>query len=207
MADGGADLLLFVGEIGFGDAEIDFGESNVGFCLRAENRDLNVDACVEIVAFEFLEELGVIVEFGEQAVGGDEFERGIVAALFSGEAELLGADIGNVGLDRGIVLHRERDEIGACLVGFAGEIFGSDFDRSFLLQAALIAEKNFEFVLAAFELEDALCDQGFGELGASDFDGELEIFFFALLRDFEDFVGAALFFLEEIERVAHHDEF
>jgi len=44
-------------------------------------------------------------------------------------------------------------------------------------------------------------------LGTRDFNGELEIFFFALLRDFENFVGAALFFVQKIERVANHDEF
>ena len=92
LADGGADFLLFVGEIGFGDAQIDFSERDVGFCLRAEDWDLYVDASVEIVAFEFLKEFGVIVEFSEQAVGGDEFERGIVAVLFASEAELLCAD-------------------------------------------------------------------------------------------------------------------
>ncbi len=207
LADGGADLLFFIGKIGFGDAEIHFCERDVGFRLGAEDRDLNVDAGVEIIAFEFLEKFGVVVEFGEQAVGGNQFERGIVAALFAGEAELFRADVGHVGLNRGVILHGHRDEVGAFLLGFAGKIFGSDLDRRFLLQAALVAEKDFEFVLAALELEDALCDQGFRELGASDFDGELEIFFFALLRDFENFVGAALFFLEEIERVADHDEF
>ena len=34
LADGGVDLLFLVGEIGFGDAEIHFGERDVGFCLR-----------------------------------------------------------------------------------------------------------------------------------------------------------------------------
>ena len=179
----------------------------LAFVCGAEDRDLNVDAGVVVVAFEFLKELGVVVELGEQAVGGDEFERRIVAALFAGEAELFGADVGDVGLNRGVILHCERDEIGAFLFGFAREIFGSDFDRRVLMEAGLVAEKDFEFVLAAFELEDALRDQGFGELRASDFDGELEIFFFALLRDFENFVGAALLFVEKIERVANHDEF
>ena len=46
LADGGADFLLFVGEIGFGDAQIDFSERDVGFCLRAEDWDLYVDASV-----------------------------------------------------------------------------------------------------------------------------------------------------------------
>jgi hypothetical protein len=34
-----------------------------------------------------------------------------------------------------------------------------------------------------------------------------EIFFFALLCNFENFVGAALLFVEKVERVANHDEF
>jgi hypothetical protein len=146
------------------------------------------------------------VEFRQQAVDRNEFERRIVAALFAGEAELFGADVGDVGLNRGIVLHRERDEIGAFLLGFTGEVFGSYFDRSFLLEAALISEEYFEFVLAAFELEDSLCDQSFRKLGSRDFDRKLEILFFALLRDFENFVGAALFFMKKIQRVTNHDE-
>ena len=206
LADGGADLLLFVGEVGLGDAEIHFGERDVGFCLCAEDWHLNVDARIEIVAFEFLKEFGVIVEFGEEAIRGDEFERGIVAVLFAGEAELLRANIGKIGLDRGVILHRHGHEIRAFLLGFAGEIFRSDFDRRFLLEAALIAEEDLKFVLATFELEDALRDQSFGELGAGDFDGKLEIFFFTLLGDFENFVGASLLFVKKVERVANHDE-
>jgi hypothetical protein len=161
LTDAGADFLFLIGEIGFGDVEIYFSEGDVGLGLRAKNRDLNIDACVVVVALEFLKELGVVVEFGEQAVGGDEFERRVVAALFAGEAELFGAYVGDVGLNRGIVLHRESNETCAFLFGFAGEIFGSHFDRRFLLQAALIAKKNFEFVLTAFELKDALGDQSF----------------------------------------------
>ena len=53
LANGGADFLLFAGEVGFGDAEIHFGERDVRFGLRAENWDLNVDAGVVVVAFEF----------------------------------------------------------------------------------------------------------------------------------------------------------
>ena len=49
--------------------------------------------------------------------------------------------------------------------------------------------------------------KSFRKLGARNFDGEFEIFFFALLGDFQNFVGAALFFTEEVERVANHDEF
>jgi len=158
LADGGVDLLFFVGEIGFRDAEIYFGEGDVGSRLCAENGHLDLNASIEVVATECLEILVVIVEFGEQAVGRNEFERGIVAALFAGEAELLGADVGDVGLDRGVVLHRHGDEIGAFLFGFAWEFFRGHFDRSFLLQAALVAEEDFEFVLAAFELEEALGD-------------------------------------------------
>ena len=86
------------------------------------------------------------------------------------------------------------DQIRAFLFGFAGEIFGRHFERRVLLQAGLIAQENFEFVLAAFELENALRDEGFRELRAGDFDRQLEIFFFALLRDFENFVGAGLLF-------------
>ena len=75
LAHGGGDLRLFVGEIGFGDVEIHFGEGDVGFGLRAEDRDLHLDAGVVIVALEGVEELVVVVELGEQAVDGDEFER------------------------------------------------------------------------------------------------------------------------------------
>ena len=118
MADGGADFLLLIGEVRFGDAEIHFGERDVRLGLRAEDWNLDVDAGVEIVAFEFLKELCVVVEPCEQAVGGDELKRGVVAALFAGEAELFGADVRNVGLDRSVILHSKSDEVCAFLLSF-----------------------------------------------------------------------------------------
>src|SRR6266403_1483388 len=67
-ADGVTDFRFFVGESGFGNVEIDLGESDIGLGLSAEDGHLHLDTGIEIVALESFKELVVIVESAEQAV-------------------------------------------------------------------------------------------------------------------------------------------
>ena len=193
--------------LAFAASQIYFGEADVGFGLRAEDRDLHLNSGVKIVALKGAEELVVIVEFAEHAINADEFERWKVAALFALEAKFLGAHIGFGQLQAGIILHGHGDEIGAFLFGLAGKIFGQDFHGLIRRISHLRAQENFQFVLAAFQLQNALRDLSFGELRLGDFHGQLETFAFASLRDFENFVGAVLFGAKQVERVANFAEF
>src|ERR1700730_1310837 len=92
-ADRGAHFRFLVGELCFGNFQIHLSERDIGFCLRAENGHIDLNASVEIVALKSLEKLIVIIEAAEQAVDANEFKGREVSAFFADETKLLGANI------------------------------------------------------------------------------------------------------------------
>ncbi len=150
-----------------------------------------------------IEEFQVIIEFAQNAIDADELNCGEIAAFLAGQTELPGTDVGLGQLQLCIALQSHGDEIGAFLLRFAWQVFGGDFEALIFLEAQLRPQKDFEFVLAAFELDGALADAGFGELRFGHFDGQLESFGLAFLSDLQNPGSALLLFGKKLKRVAH----
>ena len=70
----------------------------------------------------------------------------------------------------------------------------------------MAAKENFELVLAAFKLEDALGNARLRELSASDFERKFETLAGTLAGDIQNASRAVQLFAEEVEGVAYLDQ-
>ena len=113
----------------------------------------------------------VIIEPAEQAVYADQLQGREITAFLAFQAEFLGAHIGFGQAHAGVILHGHRDKIGTLLFGLSREVFGQNLYRGFGRKPNLGSEKNFQFILPALQLQNALDYLRFSELGASDFNG------------------------------------
>src|SRR5262249_50068135 len=182
-----------------GCIKTDLSEADVGLYASTEDRNVHVDAEVEIVALKAIEKILVVVELSEHAINADQLHRGKVAALFTSQAELLGADVGLSHLQSCISLHRHGDKVGTLLLGFAGQILGRHFDGLVLGEPKLAAQENLQFVLASFEVDGALGDASLGQLSLGDFDRQLEAFGLAFLSDLQNPRGTVLLLGKKLE--------
>src|SRR6202034_1124008 len=206
LLDVEADLLALVAEHDLGFAELALGKSDIGMGLRRKDGYLDLNANVDVIAFELLVKLEVVIEFAQDAVLPDDVYCGPVASFLAFENVFAGGTLVFGFREALVVLDCHLFDVAFRLRGGQllreGVIGRLDLERLAFGNTGKIAKLRLEIVAAVFELDDAVGNAGSAELRARDFDRELLIGGDAVADGLEDFFSAHLFSAQQLQRVA-----